>query len=29
MYDDQGVATSGDLMQMTWMSSDDGGVTWV
>uniref|UniRef100_Q029Z0 Glycosyl hydrolase, BNR repeat-containing protein n=1 Tax=Solibacter usitatus (strain Ellin6076) TaxID=234267 RepID=Q029Z0_SOLUE len=28
MYDDQGNATSGDLMQMTWMYSDDGGVTW-
>lgn len=28
MYDDQGIAASGDLMQMTWMYSDDGGVTW-
>src|SRR5262249_15920869 len=28
MYDDQGIAESGDLMQMTWMYSDDGGVSW-
>jgi hypothetical protein len=28
MYDDQGIAASGDLMQMTWMSSDDGGSNW-
>src|SRR5262249_26612431 len=28
MFDDQGVGSSGDIMQMTWMYSDDGGVTW-
>ena len=28
VYDDQGVATAGDLMEMTWVHSDDGGVTW-
>ena len=28
MYDDQGVAASGDLMQMSWAYSDDGGQTW-
>ena len=28
MYDDQGPATSGDLMEMTWIYSDDGGTTW-
>src|SRR5882672_3207540 len=28
MFDDQGVASSGDGMQMTWMYSDDGGLTW-
>jgi len=28
MYDDQGIADSGDLMEMTWIYSDDGGVTW-
>lgn len=28
MFDDQGVASTGDGMQMTWMFSDDGGVTW-
>ena len=28
VYDDQGVATSGDLMEMTWVHSDDGGATW-
>ena len=28
IYDDQGIAASGDLMEMTWTYSDDGGVTW-
>jgi hypothetical protein len=28
MYDDQGIADSGDLMEMSWIYSDDGGVTW-
>src|SRR5262249_7964133 len=28
MYYDQGVATSGDMTEVTWMYSDDGGVTW-
>jgi hypothetical protein len=28
MFDDQGVAATGDGMQMTWMYSDDGGTTW-
>jgi hypothetical protein len=28
MYDDQGIASSGDLMQMTWMYSDNGAITW-
>jgi hypothetical protein len=28
VYDDQGVATSGDLMEMTWLHSDDGGESW-
>jgi hypothetical protein len=28
MYDDQGIADSGDLLEMTWIYSDDGGVTW-
>jgi hypothetical protein len=29
MFFDQGVATSGDLMQTTYTFSDDGGVNWV
>ena len=28
MYDDQGVTSSGDLTEMTWTYSDDGGKTW-
>ena len=28
MYDDQGNATTGDLTEMTWTYSDDGGVSW-
>jgi hypothetical protein len=28
MFDDQGIATSGDLMEVTWVHSDDGGLTW-
>ena len=28
LYDDQGVATNGDMMEMTWIYSDDAGVTW-
>jgi hypothetical protein len=28
VYDDQGIATSGDLMEITWIYSDDGGLTW-
>jgi hypothetical protein len=28
MFNDQGVATTGDGTQMTWMYSDDGGLTW-
>ena len=28
MFGDQGVAATGDGMQMTWMYSDDGGLTW-
>lgn len=28
IYDDQGIAKSGDLMEMTWTYSDDGGLTW-
>ena len=28
VYDDQGVATQGDLMEMTWVYSDDGGRSW-
>lgn len=27
-YYDQGVAAAGDLTQVTWLYSDDGGVTW-
>lgn len=29
MYYDQGIGTSGDLTEMTWLYSDDGGTTWV
>jgi hypothetical protein len=29
MYYDQGIGTSGDLSEMTWLYSDDGGTTWV
>jgi uncharacterized repeat protein (TIGR01451 family) len=28
IYLDQGVATSGDLTEVSWTYSDDGGVTW-
>jgi hypothetical protein len=28
MWDDQGVASAGDLMQMTWIYSDNAGLTW-
>jgi hypothetical protein len=28
MWDTQGVASSGDLMDMMWVYSDNGGVTW-
>ncbi|HXZ78815.1 MAG TPA: sialidase family protein [Terriglobales bacterium] len=28
VYDDQGVAVDGDLMEMTWLHSDDGGNSW-
>jgi hypothetical protein len=28
VYYDQGIATSGDLTELTWTYSDDGGVTW-
>ncbi|HYL39051.1 MAG TPA: hypothetical protein VEV17_24250, partial [Bryobacteraceae bacterium] len=28
IYYDQGIATSGDLTELTWTYSDDGGVTW-
>src|SRR5436190_1624499 len=28
MYDDQGIADSGDALEMTWIYSDDGGLTW-
>ncbi len=29
IYYDQGIATSGDMTEVTWTYSDDGGVTWV
>jgi BNR/Asp-box repeat len=28
IFYDQGIATSGDLSETTWVYSDDGGVTW-
>jgi hypothetical protein len=28
IYFDQGIATSGDLTEVTWIYSDDGGTTW-
>jgi len=28
VFDDQGVAVDGDLMEMTWLHSDDGGASW-
>ena len=28
IYYDQGIATSGDLTELTWTYSDDGGLTW-
>src|SRR5581483_7274643 len=28
VYDDQGVSTSGDVMEMEWVHSDDGGSSW-
>ena len=28
IYYDQGIASSGDLTETTWIYSDDGGVTW-
>jgi hypothetical protein len=28
IYYDQGIASSGDLTEMAWTCSDDGGVTW-
>ena len=28
VYYDQGIATSGDLTELTWTYSDDGGITW-
>jgi hypothetical protein len=28
IYYDQGIASNGDLTELTWVYSDDGGVTW-